>query len=96
MIATLFALALVGWLGQVLVFVAEFRKHRDAPAFFAGFACLGWAVAFARELHLLPRAPTTWLLGAALVVAWGGLLLLLRLAGHRPLPRLLRWLRWPE
>lgn len=94
MISLVFALAMVGWLAQLLVFARAFAKDRDLAAFFAGFACLGWAVAFARELQLLPRPPTTWLLAASFAVAWGGFFLLMRLQSHRPLPGWLRYFGW--
>lgn len=96
MIRATFIAATVGWLLQALILAREGWVKRDGLPAFCAFMTLGWAVAFARELGFLPRPPTTWLLGAAVVLAWLGVYFLLRLMALRPLGGVLALLRWRE
>lgn len=94
MTALLFTLGLVAYLSQALIFARFLWKERDLAAAISFVNALGWAVFFLREIHQLPRFPTTLLAVTALLLGWVGLLLLLRLLSHRPLPGWLRWFRW--
>ena len=65
----LFALICSNFCAAALYFVWRFLLKRNVTSIAIAFLCLGWVVAVARELLLLPRDITNVLLAAALCVS---------------------------
>lgn len=90
MISFIFGFALFLYLIQAAYFLWRYRQNKRPGSLLCAFNVFGWATVFARELHLLPRPPTSVVLAAAFSVGLAALLILARNEGFKP-SKLFRW-----